>query len=202
LLERKAKDPDIANLAARITTNTKRMSRLIDDILDFARLRLGGDMGLDFETVADLDEALAAVVAEISDAHPRHVIRSEIAIGRPVTGDRGRLQQLASNLLAHAVAHGTPDRPVAFSARVVDGRLTIEVANQGEPIPAAHLGEVFRPFWRRPTSKQRDGLGLGLHVCDVIARAHGGQIEVTSTTDDGTRFIASFPIDSMPRASN
>jgi signal transduction histidine kinase len=202
LLERKAKDPDIANLAARITTNTKRMSRLIDDILDFTRLRLGGEMGLDFETVPDLETALAAVVAEISDAHPGRVIRCEIAIGRPVMGDRGRLQQLASNLLANAVAHGAPDQPVEFDARIVGNRLTIEVANRGEPIPAAHLGEVFRPFWRRSGPRGRDGLGLGLHICDQIAKAHGGRIDVTSTSGDGTRFIASLPIVEVGAASN
>ena len=202
LLERKAKDPDIAKLAARITTNTKRMSRLIDDILDFTRLRLGGEMGLDFEAVADLDEALAGVVAEISDAHPGCVIRSEIAIDRPVAGDRGRLQQLASNLLANAVAHGAQDHPVEFRARIVGDRMTIEVANQGEPIPAGHLGEVFRPFWRNSAPKRREGLGLGLHICSQIAKAHGGRIDATSTSGDGTRFIASLPIDGIPRAPN
>ncbi len=202
LLERKAKDPDIGNLAARITTNTRRMSRLIDDILDFTRLRLGGEMGLDFDAVADLDTALAAVVAEISDAHPGRVVRCEIAIGRPVAGDRGRLQQLASNLLANAIAHGAPDQPVQFDARIVGDRLTIEVANRGEPISPAHLGEVFRPFWRRSAPKGRDGLGLGLHICDQIAKAHGGQIEVTSTSDDGTRFIASLPIAGIPKATS
>ncbi|MEO7026598.1 MAG: GAF domain-containing sensor histidine kinase, partial [Caulobacteraceae bacterium] len=202
LLERKAKDPDIANLASRITTNTKRMSRLIDDILDFTRLRLGGEIGLDFEAIGDLDKALAAVVAEISDAYPGRVIRSEIAIGRPVTCDRGRLQQLASNLLANAVTHGAQDRPVEFSARIVGDSLDIEVANRGEPIPAAQLGNLFRPFWQSPTQKRREGLGLGLHICDQIARAHGGRIDVTSTSGDGTRFIARLPIDGIPRASN
>jgi len=199
LLERKAKDPDIANLAARITTSTKRMSRLIDDILDFTHLRLGGEIGLDFEAVADLDEALAAVVAEISDAHPGRVIRSEIAIGRPVVGDRGRLQQLASNLLGNAVAHGAQDQPVEFGARIVGNQLTIEVGNQGEPIPATHMGEVFRPFWRRSAPKRREGLGLGLHICDQIVKAHGGQIDVSSTRDEGTRFIARLPIDGIRR---
>ena len=79
---------------------------------------------------------------------------------------------------------------------------TIEVANRGEPIPAAHLGEVFRPFWRRSGPRGRDGLGLGLHICDQIAKAHGGRIDVTSTSGDGTRFIASLPIVEVGAASN
>jgi signal transduction histidine kinase len=194
LLERKAKDPEIANLASRITTNTKRMSRLIDDILDFTRGRLGGDIGMDFETIDDLDRSLAAVVAEITDARPTRSIAASIDIDRPVFGDRGRLQQLASNLLANAVAHGAPDRPIEFSARVSGDSLLIEVGNEGEPIPAADLGDVFRPFWRRSSPLRREGLGLGLHIADQIVKAHGGQIEVSSTRENGTRFTARLPV--------
>jgi signal transduction histidine kinase len=194
LLERKTTDPEIASLAARITTNTRRMSRLIDDILDFTRGRLGGDIGMDFETIDDLERALAAVVTEIADAQPARQIASRIDISRPVFGDRGRLQQLASNLLANAVAHGALDRPIEFSAQLSGDALVIEVRNQGEPIPAAHLGDVFRPFWRRSTPQRREGIGLGLHIADQIVTAHRGEIEVASTREHGTRFTARLPV--------
>lgn len=193
LMERKAKDPEIVKLAARITTNTKRMSRLIDDILDFARARLGGDMGVKFEAIDDLDRALAAVVAELAHSHPGRAIESRIEIGRPVLGDRGRLQQLASNLLANAVTHGAPDQPIEFSAQIVGESLSIEVGNQGEAIPEAHIGNVFRPYWRRSTPVRREGLGLGLHICEQIVHAHGGKIELASTRH-GTRFTARLPL--------
>jgi signal transduction histidine kinase len=194
LLERKAKDPEIASLAARITTNSMRMSRLIDDILDFARGRLGGDIGMGLEEVADLDEALRAVVAEVADTHPRRAITDHVEIARTVRCDRSRIQQLASNLLANAIAHGAPDQPVEFDARVEGDWLVIEVRNDGEPIPAASIGDVFRPFWRPSRSGRREGLGLGLHICDQIVKAHGGRIEVRSSREAGTTFSARLPI--------
>jgi len=194
LLERKAKDPETAKLASRITTNSMRMSRLIDDILDFARGRLGGNLGLQVEEVGNLDEALAAVVAEISDAHPTRPVTRRIDIGRIVRCDPGRIQQLASNLLANAIAHGVAGSAIEFDARVDGAELLIDVRNEGEPIPADSLGDVFRPFWRRTTSGRREGVGLGLHICEQIVVAHCGRIDVTSSPEDGTRFSARLPI--------
>lgn len=195
LLERKATDAETRKMAARITTNARRMSNLIDDILDFARGRLGGDMGMGFTTVDDLDEALAAVVAEMADAHPDRRFASAIAIGRPVHCDRGRIQQLASNLLANAVSHGAVEGRIELDARIDGAWLLIEVRNDGEPIPADSIGDVFRPFWRRSTTGRREGLGLGLHICDQIAKAHGGRIEVRSTREAGTVFSVRLPLD-------
>ena len=194
LLERKASDPGTAKLATRITTNAMRMSRLIDDVLDFARGRLGGDMGVAVGSVDDLDQALASVVAEMSDAHPQRPITGRIDIGRAVRGDRGRIQQLASNLLANAVAHGAPEGPVELDARIDGDDLLIEVWNDGEPIPEASLRDVFRPFWRRSSSGRREGLGLGLYICERIVEAHGGRISVTSTSEGGTRFCVRLPL--------
>jgi hypothetical protein len=194
LLERRAQDAETARLASRITANAMRMSRLIDDILDFARARLGGDIGLGIESVDHLDQALVAVVAEISDAHPARTLTRHIDIGRTVRCDPGRIQQLASNLLANAIAHGAADGTIEFDAHVEGDDLLIDVRNDGEPIPAASLGDVFRPFWRQTTTARREGLGLGLHICEQIVKAHHGRIDVTSSRDGGTRFSVRLPI--------
>ena len=194
LLAMKADQPEtVRGLAGKINTNVKRMSALIDDVLDFARARLGDGLSLRPAVVADLDPALRAVIAELRDAHPDRAIEERIEIGRPVVCDRGRLQQLASNLLANAIVHGAPDRPVAFVAAVVGDALVIEVRNDGEPIPPSSLAKIFQPFWRHSTSVRREGLGLGLHICDQIVRAHDGRLEVSSTREGGTRFTASVP---------
>ena len=198
LLERMARDPEIAGLASRITTNAKRMSLLIDDILDFARGHLGGDIEMGFEEADDLAEAFAAVVAEMDDAHPHRPVDSRIEIDRKVFCDRGRLQQLASNLLANAIGHGDPQGRIEFTARIDGDSLLVEVWNDGEPIPEANVGEVFRPFWRRSTSSRRQGLGLGLHICDRIVGAHRGRIAVISTRAGGTRFTVRLPVGTAP----
>ena len=75
--------------------------------------------------------------------------------------------------------HGAPDRKVEVSARVVGDELRIEVLNQGDPVPAASIDKIFAPFWRQSTSARREGLGLGLHISDQIAKAHGGSIQVS-----------------------
>ena len=69
------------------------------------------------------------------------------------------------------------------------------MTNQGEPIPAASLGQVFGPFWRRSTASNRHGLGLGLFICSQIVKAHGGTLGVVSSSAEGTTFTARLPID-------
>ena len=194
LLERKLADPALSSVASRIKRNARRMSALIDDVLDFARARLGGGIGVDLTDVGDIDTGLKAVVDELQDAQPECEIISSISVNRSVRCDLKRLQQVASNLLANALTHGLPNSPVKFSAKADENDLVLVVWNAGEPIPAESLGKIFEPFWRHSVSASRNGLGLGLHICSQIARAHDGRISVTSTRAGGTQFSARFPL--------
>ena len=195
VLAAKASDPRlVADMSARINNNVRRMSELIDDVLDFARGRLGGGIAVRRELVADLGAAVRSVVAELQDAHPERAIEVDVAIDRPVSCERARLQQLASNLLGNALANGAPEQPVRLSASVDGDTLTIEVWNGGEPIAAANLARIFAPFWRSSASDRREGLGLGLHICDQIVKAHDGTLDVVSSRETGTRFRARLPI--------
>ena len=201
LLERQADDATkVRSLARRIDENARRMSALIDDTLDLARGRLGGGLGVLPAPVDDLDVALKAVVAELRESHPQRVIDARIAIGTRVVCDRGRVQQLVSNLLANALVHGSEGGPVSLEASTSNGSVRIEVANDGEPIPADSLSKVFAPFWRRTTSATREGLGLGLYICAEIVKAHHGTLEVQSTAEAGTRFTVRLPLDATSPA--
>jgi signal transduction histidine kinase len=106
----------------------------------------------------------------------------------------GRLQQVASNLLGNALTHGLPRSPVKISAHADEHDLVLEVWNAGEPISAVSIDKIFEPFWRHSASAGRNGLGLGLHICSQIVRAHEGQISVTSTRENGTQFTARLPL--------
>jgi signal transduction histidine kinase len=108
--------------------------------------------------------------------------------------DLGRIQQVASNLIGNALSHGASDRPVRVTATTDDTDLIFEVWNDGEPIPPESITKIFEPFWRNSTSASREGLGLGLHICSQIIRAHNGKLSVTSTAGDGTKFIARLPL--------
>jgi signal transduction histidine kinase len=193
LLQRKADDPAAVRTAAqRIERSTKRMSGLINDVLDFARGRLGSGIGVEFAETATLGHSLEGVVAELREAHPERDIRADIAVDGLLRCDPQRIQQLLSNLLANALAHGLPGGQVRVSARLEGTDVVIEVNNDGDPIPADRLDKVFQPFWRRSAS--REGLGLGLYICSQIARSHGGRLVATSSPEQGTSFVARLPI--------
>ena len=195
LLDRQAGDPEnVRAIARRIDQNTRRMSALIDDTLDLARGRLGGGIGVRPAPVADLDDAVLAVVDELRDAHPARRIECRVDIRTSVVCDRRRVQQLVSNLLGNALTHGAADGRVAVDARIAGSWLVIDIANDGEPIPPDSLAKVFAPFWRSSTSSSREGLGLGLYICAQIVQAHHGALDVHSTREDGTRFTARLPI--------
>jgi signal transduction histidine kinase len=194
MLERKLTDPALLTIASRIKTNVRRMSSLIDDVLDFARGRLGGGIDVELTQIENINTGLTAVVQEIRDAQPECEIISHISVSRSVRCDLGRLQQVASNLLANALTHGLPHSPFKISARADEHDLVIEVWNAGEPIPSESLGKIFEPFWRHSVSASRNGLGLGLHICSQIVRAHQGRISVISTREGGTHFTARLPL--------
>jgi signal transduction histidine kinase len=202
LLERKLTDPELAGIAARIKTNVRRMSSLIDDVLDFARGRLGGGIEVEVTDVENIHTGLATVIQEFKDAQPDSTIISNISVDRPVRCDLGRLQQIASNLLANALTHGLPHSPIKITARADETDLVLEVWNAGKPIPTESLGKIFEPFWRHSVSAGRHGLGLGLHICSQIVRAHDGRMSVTSTGDSGTQFTARLPLfGGLPKTS-
>jgi signal transduction histidine kinase len=194
ILQRRLSDPALSAIAARIKTNARRMSSLIDDVLDFARGRLGGGIAVELTEVENINTGLETVIQELQDGQPDIRIIANISVKHSVRCDLGRLQQVASNLLANALTHGLPNSPIEFSARADETDLVLDVWNAGEPIPAQSIGKIFEPFWRHSVSASRQGLGLGLHICSQIVRAHHGRISVTSTRETGTRFTARLPL--------
>ena len=196
LLTRRTDQADLVSMGQRLRNSTRRMSRLIDDVLDFARGRLGGGIGVDPSGVTDLDAALEEVVAEVRGANPGRVVQADIAVHAPVHCDRGRLQQLLSNLLGNAVTYGAPDQPVVVAVAIDGDQLELRVSNRGEPIAAPNLTRVFEPYWRQTTASGRPagGLGLGLYICSRIVDAHHGTLSVTSSAEHGTTFVARLPV--------
>jgi signal transduction histidine kinase len=194
LLARQLVHPAHAQMAGRIKTNARRMASLIDDVLDFARGRLGGGISVDLTEVENINAGLMTVVQEFQDTQTDCKILSDFQVTRSVRCDLGRLQQVASNLLGNALTHGQPYHPIKINARNDEHDLVLEVWNSGEPIPAESLGKIFEPFWRHSVSASRNGLGLGLHICSQIVRAHHGRISVTSTREGGTQFTARLPL--------
>ncbi|MDP9046390.1 MAG: HAMP domain-containing histidine kinase [Pseudomonadota bacterium] len=194
LLMRRESEPEGARTGRVIRRMVKRMSNLIDDVLDLTRARLGGGIGIQREVADDVGPALAEVIEELRLANPRRIFAEAIGPCGPLICDRGRLQQLLSNLIGNALVHGDPLHPVAITAGVEGPEVVFSVLNFGKPIGIDSLPKIFEPYWRPDGSAPRGGLGLGLFICAQIARAHGGSIEVCSEQSDGTRFVVRLPL--------
>jgi sigma-B regulation protein RsbU (phosphoserine phosphatase) len=177
---------------AMMETTVMRMAGLIDNVLDFARGRLGGGITLDRDARKPLEPVLNQVIDEMLSS-PGRQIGTEYAIDRPVDCDRTRIGQLVSNLVGNALTHGASNQPVRVRAETEDGLFKLSVANGGDPIPEAAIDKLFEPFFRGEVRASREGLGLGLHIAAQIAKAHEGVLTVTSTTEE-TRFTFVMPL--------
>lgn len=193
LLESRVADPRSKTLVGAIRTSALRMAALIDDVLDFARCRLGSHFAVNLKRVDDLFTALEPVVAEIRAAHPNADITYRHAAPQALLCDFGRVSQMVSNLLSNAVSHGAPGGPIVIEGRVENHDLLLSFANLGEAIPAEQMELLFKPFTRAEGENKSEGLGLGLYICAQIAESHGGSLDVHSD-EQQTRFVARLPL--------
>jgi PAS domain S-box-containing protein len=183
----------------RIRRSGARMARLIDDILDFARSRLGGGIPVTRQRM-NMAEVCRATLEELQVTFPERQLLLETRGELSGEWDPDRVAQVLSNLVFNALQHGQPDTPVRTTVRRVGNEVLLEVHNYGEPVSAELLPHLFDPFKRRPEDQRphegRSGvrsLGLGLHIVQQIALAHGGEVEVHSTAEEGTRFTVHWP---------
>jgi len=188
LLERKEKlSAQGFAIVREMTASIERATTLVDDLLDLARGSLGAGIPVNRDSNAPLTPVLEQVVTELRRVAPGREIDVHIAIEEPVFCDRARVGQLASNLLANAITHGSDRQPIVFEAITGGDRFRLSVANAGAPIPQKVRARLFQPFFRGGSRPSRNGLGLGLYIASEIAKAHGGALEVTSNADE-TRF--------------
>jgi sigma-B regulation protein RsbU (phosphoserine phosphatase) len=181
---------EILNL---MCSTVRRMTGLIDNVLDFARGRLGGGLSLSRDASASLEPLLHQVVEEIRASAPEHVIEVAINLSEPVHCDRSRIGQLVSNLLGNAIIHGSHEQPVRLMASTAGKVLEISVGNGGAAIPPEAMKMLFQPFFRGEVRASQQGLGLGLYIAWEIATAHGGDLAVASS-DQETRFTFRMPL--------
>jgi signal transduction histidine kinase len=179
LLGSKSTDPSTQSILRRMRRSVGRMSGLVDNVVDFTRGRLGGGIALNVRDEQALELHFTQVVAELREVHPDADIVALVQPGINLRCDAGRLSQLLSNLLKNAIVHGGPGSQVNVLVTCTDDRFFMSVTNDGEPLPAHVVPQLFKPFWRSPSSQAQEGLGLGLYIVSEIARAHGGTLDVT-----------------------
>ena len=182
-----------AEVAEQMERSISRMSELIENVLDFARGRLGGGFVISRDSEKPLEPVLLQVIDELRAVHPERSVTVDIVLREPVECDRERIGQLLSNLLGNAFVYGTPTAPIQVRARAEGGRFELSVANSGDAIEPSAFERLFQPFFRGKVRGSREGLGLGLYICYEIAKAHGGTIGVTSDSET-TCFTLRMPL--------
>jgi signal transduction histidine kinase len=188
--EQQAESLDILKL---MHASVRRMSALIDDVMDFARGRLGGGLTVQRNARESLAPVLRQIISELQSSNPGRTIDARLDLDRNIDCDARRIGQLFSNLLGNALMYGDAAEPVVVRARVRDGQFELSVSNTGDPIPADAMERLFSPFHRGAVRASQQGLGLGLYIASEIAQAHGGTLVADSTPAE-TRFTFRMPI--------
>ncbi len=192
------KPEDIQRAATVIREESERLTRLVADLLDLARL--------ESETAPARGEPvdLAGLVGALTERLAPRAVEKGIQweVGRPlpvarVQGNADRLAQVIQNLLDNALKYTPAGGVVRIGLVVAQGRVTFTVADSGPGIPAEDLGRIFERFYQvdraRGRSAEATGVGLGLAIVKEIVARHGGTIRAESVVGIGTRFVVEIP---------
>jgi two-component system, OmpR family, sensor kinase len=174
----------------RIGQESERMARLVEDLLLLARLDEG--QPLDHVPV-DLVPLIEGVIADMSVTYPSRAIKFDKANPAVVRGDAASLRRVILNLATNAVMYTPASATVAVTALAESGQVALEVRDSGPGMDADSVTHAFDRFWRAEASRTRSGSGLGLAIVAGIVGAHGGEIALDSTADQGTSVRVVLP---------
>lgn len=180
------------NRLDRIISSGVRMHRMIEQILDVTRARLASGIPVT-STLQDIAPIVSKIVDEVQAANPTRTIDLRSAGTCTAYVDADRFEQVISNLLCNAIAHGDPTQPITVDVTSRETGACVGVHNRGEAIDAAFLPVLFDPWKREKPQAGSDGLGLGLYISERIVTACGGTIVVSSDNETGTRFEVNLP---------
>ncbi|MEW5926245.1 MAG: sensor histidine kinase [Gemmatimonadota bacterium] len=185
-------------LTTRISASATRTVRMVGDLLDFTRGRLGGGIPI-VRDGTNMGKVVHDVVDEMAAAHPRRTLRVEARGEHRGAWDCARISQALSNLVGNALEHGSEETPVTVDLRGDGREVAIAVHNRGPAIPADRLDGLFNPMKVRERSAgaasggPTGSLGLGLYIAELIVTAHKGRIVVESSEAEGTTFTIHLP---------
>ncbi len=184
--------------AARIGRASMAMNRLITDLLEFTRSRLGAGIPIE-KSACELCRLCEEAVDAVRASHPETHVDLLTSGDLRIEADAPRLQQVLSNLLSNAIQHGDRCQPISLTVNGGPDDIVIRVANAGNPISPDALQVIFEPLVQAPSDvsdldeRSKTSLGLGLYIVREIVRGHDGDITVQSSADAGTEFSIRLP---------
>ena len=196
LLSRQVEPAMLARALQAIDRNAVAQTRLIDDMLDMARI-MSGKLRLEMQPIDLAAVAMAAidVVAPTAAAKGVAVLTAIDTEAPWMMGDADRLQQIVWNLLSNAVKFTDSGGRVTLGISNAGGVLTLSVEDTGRGISPEFLPQIFERFRQADASSSRrhGGLGLGLSLVRQLVELHGGEVRATSELNAGSRFVVTFP---------
>jgi len=192
--------PRYVLVATRMFNSAKRMSKLINDLIDFTRTHLGPGIPIRVKQ-GSIVAVCEQVVNELRTYHPERMIDLRVPAQLDAIFDEGRIAQVLSNLIGNAIQYGSVDAPVTVQVGIGGNDVVIGVNNYGDTIAPDKLASIFDPMVRIAANvhgagsdyTERTSLGIGLYISREIIHAHGGQIGLTSTEAEGTTFTVRMP---------
>jgi sigma-B regulation protein RsbU (phosphoserine phosphatase) len=180
-------------IVRRIGAAAQRATRLVADILDFTRARLGGGLSAERKHI-DLHGLVEDCLEEVRLAWPGRVVAHEQRGDQTSFVDPDRIAQVVSNLVNNALSYGTPNEPVTVTSTTSTESVELRVHNKGPAIPEAMQAQIFEPMQRgTEVGNTARSIGLGLYIVREIIRTHGGAVALRSSADEGTTFIVTLP---------
>jgi two-component system sensor histidine kinase KdpD len=184
-------------LAHAIHSEAQQMSELVTNLLDMARLQVGGvQLKKDWQSI---EEIVGSSVARFKNALAGHQLVVAIPMDLPLCEcDPVLMQRVIVNLLDNAAKYSPPSSTISISSKALDETMTLVVEDDGFGLPLGQETQLFDKFMRGETESNKPGIGLGLALCKVIVEAHGGTITAENRAPKGARFIVSLPLTAVP----
>jgi two-component system sensor histidine kinase KdpD len=192
-------DDDRIALAGGVSTEARRLSDLVDKLLDLSRLEAGqAEPRTDW---CSIEEVVTEAVEELGER--ARLVRCSLDPNLPfVRADAAQLERAIANLLENAVRYSA-GQPTLVRARVVNERLAVRIVDRGPGIPEPELVRVFEPFYTVRDGGGHHGSGLGLSIARGFIEVNGGRVWAESVPGQGTTFVVEFPLEpeAAPQAS-
>lgn len=178
----------------RMDSQIDKLTHLINDLLDISKMNVGRITYR--EDHFSLDELLAEIVENVQETTQTHRLVLEGQTQARIFGDRDRIGQVLTNLLNNAIKYSPLADRVLIHANREPDRILVCVRDFGIGIDPAHQQRIFERFYQVTDSdaKTYPGLGIGLYICSVIVKRHGGKLWVESTKGEGSTFYFTLPL--------
>ena len=190
-------DETRAKFLAVVHDEARRMQRVVEDLISLSRIEAEKfttpTEPVDIAPMIEVAVESAARMAADRGSELKCNVASDLP---PISADRGQILQILDNLITNALRYGEPGTPVSITARLDGGMVHVEVADQGEGIPAEHIPRLTERFYRVDTSRSRGlgGTGLGLSIVKHIVERHRGRLTIESVIGRGTTIHVLLPI--------